>query len=64
MNVKEIMEGAARLSNRDDEFIIEEGETDYLDEALKYKMVFLSAINEAQREAARRLWPHDSSASS
>ena len=55
MTVKEIMEGAARFSNRDDEFIIEEGETDYLDEALKYKLVFLSAINEAQREAAKRL---------
>lgn len=55
MTFKEIMEGAARFSNRDDEFIIEEDETDYLDEALKYKLVFASAINEAQREAAKRL---------
>lgn len=55
MNMREIMEGAARLSNRDDEFIIEDGASDYEDEALKYKLVFTSAVNEAQREAAKRL---------
>lgn len=55
MNVQQMCEAAARNTDRYDEFVIESGDTDYEDDALHYKNVFLDGINEAYFAVSRQL---------
>ena len=55
MTVLEMCTQAANLSNRGDEYAMNDEGTAYEDESLLWRTIFLAAINDAYHEASRRL---------
>lgn len=59
MKVQAMCEVAAGLTNRAEEFVLEDGATAYADDAKLYFDAFMAGINEAYRDISKRLLePH------